>query len=395
MRDPYGRRRRPLARLSGGRPGRAALILVGSYVAALPVAWAGWVLGQAPAFDDARPAAYALVGALGLATVGTLVLVFGSWPMPTGVGLRLSRGYGERYDSFGSPAGFRLGLLRTVLQFVVTGSCLAAFLLAMLDIRWFNIVPTAEMRGLPDRAAAMPVPDDWRLTRTEEGVDDDVKVPNAYVLQVYDVPDSVALRAWLSAPTWADDPDGRSFGAIRVEHCDEDGESCSAHLMPPAGQQPEFFVTAARYGAAGGARSVQIRLSYRQYVAPTDLAVSPATLERASLMPVPVDWVRLTVDGGGRGVTTSENYEQSFGVPDTFAPADLDAWLASPAWTSPASGPAFGAIALDQPCREREFFPGYVCDVTVSAPPDAGVAETFEVSLEPDHTVVLRFTRDW
>ncbi len=339
--------------------------------------------------------AITMVGVIGLATLGTLVFVFGSWPMPTGAGLRLSRGVGEQYSSsFGPRAGFRLGLLRTVLQFVATGSCLAALFLTILDVRWFNLVPTDEMRSLPDRAATMPVPGDWRLSRTDRGVDDDVKVPNAYVLQVYEVPESVALRSWLSAPTWADNPDGRSFGAIQVERCDT-GTSCVAHLVPAAGQEPEFFVTADLYGAASGNPEVRVRISYQEYVAPPDLAVSEATLERASLMPVPADWVRFAVDGGGRGVTTSENYEQSFGVPDTFTPADLDAWLASPAWTAPASGPAFGAITLDQPCREREFFPGYVCDVTVTAPPDAEVVESFELSLEPDHTVVIRFRRDW
>jgi hypothetical protein len=393
VKHPGGRARRPLARLSAGRPGRAALILLAVYLPAALLGWAGWLLGLAPVFADARPLAIGLVGAIGLATVGTLVLVFGSWPMPTGAGLRLSRGYGERYDTFGAGAGFRLGLLRTGLQLVVTGSCLAALLLTVLDVRWFNLVPTEEMRSLPERAAAMPVPADWRLVRSDRGVDEDVKVPNAHLVRTYDVPAPVVVRDWLSAPAWAERADGRPFGALRIERC-ASATSCSAHLAPPAGRDPEFFVSAHLDGADSGHPQVQVRISYRQHAEP-DLGASEVIVERAALMPVPDDWVRIEASGDGPSGATHEQYVQTFGVPDSFTPADLEAWLGSAAWTAPASGPAFGAIAADEPCRRQAYGTAYVCERVVSATVGTAEVESLTVWLETDHTVRITFERDW
>lgn len=391
MRDPYARRRRPLARLSQGRPARAALILLAVYLPAALLGWAGWLVGLAPVFAQARGAAIAMTGAVGLATVGALVFVFGSWPMPTPAGL--SRGYGERYDSFGSPAGFRLGLLRTVLQLVVTTSCVAALLFTVLDVRWFTLVPTERMRSLPALADAMPVPPDWRLTRSAEGVDD-VKVPNAYAERSYDVAGTtVDLRAWLSAPAWAHPPQGPAFGAIRIERC-RSATSCLAHLVPAPGDPPEVFVRADLYGAGSQEAQVQIRVSYREHVEPTRGA-SDVIVERVAQMPIPPDWVRYEVSGEGPSGATRERYVQSFGVPVSFGPAELDAWLASAAWTEPTSGPAFGAVVLDEPCRRERLTGSYRCDLTVAATAGQPVVESLELRLATDHTVQITLVRDW
>lgn len=398
VRDPHGRRRRPLARLSRGNPRRAALILLACYLAALPSAWGAWALGLAPVFDDARPVAIGLVAAVGLATLGTLVLVFGSPPLPTAAGL--TRGYGERYDSFGARAGSGLGLLRLLLQLAVTGSCLAALFFALLDVRWFHLVPTAEMRSLPSLAAAMPVPADWRLVSTDRDVevDDEVKVPNAHLVRVYDLPEPVptdVLRTWLSAPTWADAPDGRAFGAIALERCNASTTRCDAHLVPAPGRQPEFFVTAHLSGLGSDVAQVQVRIRYQHQI-PSSPGASDAIVERAARMPIPADWVRYEVSGEGARRATQEHYVQSFGVPDTFTPADLEAWLAAPAWTAPASGPPFGAISVDEPCHRPTYgTTASACSLTVTATEGQEVVESFEVRLGDDHTVVIDLERDW
>ena len=349
-----------------------------AFVVPLPLAWAGWALGLAPVFDHARWVPIALVALIGALTLGTLFHVFGVGASDESFGV----GYGEQYGAFGLVAGIGLWVWRLLLQLVAVGSCFLALAFVCVNARWFNLFPTAEMESLPARAATMPVPAGWRLTSTEHGDAGDVKVPNAYRDQRYAVPAPVTLddlRAWLAGPGWASSPDGRAFGALLVERCSSLTSACTAHLVPPAGRQPEFIVTATSTGT-DAAPEVTVRVAYQKYAAPS-LPISPTTVEHATRIAVPSDWVRYAVDG--ERTRSGDTYVQSFGVPTTFGRADLDAWLASDAWA---------ATRATDPCRD--VGEDYLCSRIVRATEGRSPVESYLVSLAPDHTVRISFERN-
>ena len=285
--------------MSGGSGRRAAAILVVAHL--IPgVAMAGlWGLGLLAIFDGRHwiPAWIALI--FGVAAVLGMFLRFGFWGTPATRG----QGYGDDVLAGFSPrVGFGLGWLRWLMQIVLVVVVLIPGLMTWANVRGWHLLGTDELRGLPTRAATIPVPDDWSLSDTERsgtGVPQFLDGPTGtepagFVAQTFVVPASYAfddLKRWLDSPEWTENPDGDAFGAIARERCDSATTTCAVHLVPPHGEQPEYFVRARLDEPSydGDDTEVEVRLDYRQYVTP-DWDVSPETVERAMTIPVLDAW---------------------------------------------------------------------------------------------------------
>lgn len=183
-----------------------------------------------------------------------------------------------------------------------------------------------------------------------------------------------------------------SCGAIRRERCDSEGTRCDVRLVPPPGQEPEYFVRAELdepYSDRGGSE-VRVRLNYREHAEP-DWDVSQETVDRAKVIPIPSDWTRYNVLKGK--TSNGEDFTQFYGVPESFAREDLEAWLDSGAWTDPSEGAPFGEIRRDSPCRPTGPDGTPLCSEIVvgteRSSPDAssdGPIESLSISLSADHT---------
>ncbi|MBM7517835.1 hypothetical protein [Nocardioides nitrophenolicus] len=341
-----------LATWNHGSAGRAALLLLVTHLGAVAVAWGAWALFLLPAFYDDR-----LLPAIGswlfaLTASLWLMLRFGFWGTVATRGV----GHGEELLATFSPGrAVAVGLLRWALQIVMIAGVFGAAVLVSVDGRWWHLVGTAETRALGDRVAAVPIPADWELDRTEKGDDGGNHHPNLRYWLTYDVPttyDFDDLRAWLADPAWADNPAGASFGALRVVSCDRADQTCRAQLVPPPGDPVEHFVRAELRPPAydGDAAEVDLQVTYRQYVEP-HWEVDHRVVARGRAIPVPADWVPDDEDASDNDA--GQYFTRSFGVPSTYTGADLRAWLTGPDFTAPATGRPFGAVTLDE-CRAMD-----------------------------------------
>lgn len=392
--------RRLVAYLSGwssGGAGRAAAILVVANLGAVVVAWAGWGLFLLPAFYDARVLPAIVMWTFAVVVSMTLLWTLGFWGTVATRGV----GHGEHLAAYSPGTALGLGLLRWALQIVMIGGVFAAAVFVTVDGRWWHLFGTAEIRSLPARVAAMPVPDDWELTASEKGDDGGNHHPNMRHWLTYDVPAAYGfadLRAWLASPDWSESPRGPSFGAIRVVRCDAEQQECRAQLVPPAGAEPEYFVYVQRSDPSPydpEVAEVDVQVTYRQYVEP-DWEVDAEVVARSRSIPVPADWIRY--DEGASDSDSGESFSRSFGVPESFTPADLEAWLTGPGFTAPVAGEPFGAITLDE-CRSYDGG-RHRCDATVDASwyTDAYAMERASAWVEAtldttDHTVRVSFRR--
>jgi hypothetical protein len=397
--------RASLSELSGGSGWRAGGIIVLAHLAPAPVMLAIWVVGLHSIFDDARwiPAWIALIA--GSVMVVGLIGRFGMWGTPASG----NRDHGEDYmDTFGTRLGFGLGWLRWFMQIVLVAVVLVPGLMTWTDVRAWHLLGTDELRALPERAAAIPVPDDWVLVETEstgfglaEFVDwPDGREPHGSVEQRFEVPSDFTfddLKGWVASPDWAEDPEGDPFGAVELESCDTDTMRCDARLVPPPGEQPEHFVRATLHEPATelGEPEVEVLLTYRKYVDP-DWDVSRETIDRALSIPVPSDWVRHS-DAIAETTRNGERISQVFGVPESTTRDDVETWLSGSQWTDPSAGAPFGAVELER-CREvgpGELDRSYLCSVRVVRREGAsGPIESLRVSLDADHTVRVSLERN-
>ena len=119
-----------LARVSRGRPGRAALVLVAAHLGVVVLAAGAWAIGLAPVFDHARWVPIVLVSVVAAVTVLPMYLLFGF----TGTLANHGVGSGEDYgEAFGPAAGMALLLLRWVMQLVMVAGVLAALAFTVVD----------------------------------------------------------------------------------------------------------------------------------------------------------------------------------------------------------------------------------------------------------------------
>lgn len=358
--------RRLTSSLSGWSSGgalRAAAILVVANLGAVALAWAGWALFLLPAFYDDRLLPSIVMWAFAVVVSVTLLGTLGFWGMVATRGV----GHGEHLAAFPPRTALGLGLLRWALQLVMISGVFAAAVVTTLDLRWWHVAGTDEIRALPDRVAALPIPDEWELTSAEKGDDGGNHHPNMRHWLTYDVPASYTfddLSAWLADPAWADAPDGASFGAIRVVSCDAGQQECSAQLVPPSGEPVEHFVRVARSDPPydGAPAEVDVQVTYRQYVEP-DWEVDDAVVARGRAIPVPSAWVPAGEDASSNDA--GQYFFREFGVPATFTPVDLQAWITGPAFTDPPAGRPFGAVTLEE-CRSYDAA-GYGCRASVDA----------------------------
>lgn len=229
-----------LRRLSGGQGKRAALILIGAHVGAMLVTllmlFLIWLVGLAPIFTEARWIPVTLASVVWLVVTFAMLMVFGFWGTPS------TGGQGGGYqieDDFTPGVATGLGWLRWFMQistFLV--SCLA-LLLIWADMRWYHVVPTPEIEGLPARAAALPFPEDWG-EGTGRSIDETFPADVYRYELEFDVPDSYRyadLQKWMSSPEW-----GESIGALRNVDCDYG--DCEAEVVPHHGGQVAYFVRA-------------------------------------------------------------------------------------------------------------------------------------------------------
>lgn len=384
-----------LGRLSRGRGGRAVLVLIGAFLAPVVLCGLIWLLGLVPVFENARWIPIGLVGVAGLVSITVLFAAFGVW----GVGAGSGQDTGDQFTGDFRPlVAFGLGWLRWLMQIVMIGGVLLAFVAVWTDLRWWRLVSTPEIDALPARAATMPVPADWTPSGTSTGDDPDNPYPNGYFERRYDVPASYGyarMKAWMSGPGWADAPGGAAFGALQALRCDSVATHCTAELSPAPGDLPQYTVHAwfSRSPSGAGAPGVRLRLTYAEYdpAKAAEVDVSRETLERAALIPVPAGWARFDVSG--EPSDNGENYVQTFAVPESYSGRDLKAWLTGPTWTHPAKGRPFGPVEMSYPCKKLDDH--YLCSMTVTEPDSDGPVESLLVSYAPgDHTVRIDFERN-
>jgi len=396
-----------LAELTGGRGGRAALVLIAAHVVLPLFTFALWALGLLPIFDDLRWIPIVIVSLYAAVVFIGLFVRFGAW----GTARSFFRDVGEEYmETFSPRVGYGLGWLRWFMQIVAAFILIFPLLMTWGNTRWWQISGTEALDALPARAAQIPVPEGWELERTDAsqtGVPSlpfqehvDGPAPQGYVEHTYNVPDSYTfdeLKDWLRGPRWENE-DGSAFGAIKLQRCRNESTRCRAQVVPSSGDKPEYFIRAAYHESRTGhvPNRVDVRLNYHKYEEP-DWDVSQETVDRARMIPIPSDWTRSSVVEG----TTSngEKFTQFYRVPDSFSREDLKGWLNGPMWTEPVSGEAFGQVEVDD-CREiGPDDDEYLCSVTVgdessADDPDRGPIETLTVSLDPDHTVQVGLSRN-
>lgn len=399
-----------LATVSGGSPRRAAAILVAAHLVPGVIACGLWALGLLPIFDDLRWIPVSIAVAFGVGSTLWMLLAFGFW----GTARTMGRGHGEEYEeSFSPGAGFALGWLRWFLQLVMVAAVLMPVLMTWMNVRWWQLAGTEELDALPERAATMPVAQDWELTAvdasetgllafmssTVSGPD-----PEGYVEQTFTVPETFTfqdVRAWLESPEWAE-PGGDApvFGDVRVERCRVESDYCDARLVPADGGEPEYFIRAHLRdpGVQHAGPELEVRLTY-QAIAEPDYDVSPETVARAESIPVPADWIRIDVLSST--TVNGETFSQWFGVPESFDRADLESWLHDSVWTEPTSGEPFGHLVVDS-CRETGTPEStrYLCSAMVAGTERVpgreatGPVESLTVSLAADHTVRVGLARN-
>lgn len=380
-----------------GSAGRAVTLLLVTHLGAVAIAWGAWALFLLPAFYDARALPSIASWVFAASASVWLMLRFGFW------GTVATRGVGHGDDlltTFTPGKGIAVGLLRWALQLVMISGVFAAAVCITMDMRWWHVMGSAEIDALPARVAAVPIPADWELVDTEVGDDGGNHHPNMRHWLTYEVPASTTfdeLRAWLADPAWTDNPDGRAFGAIRIVSCDTGQQECRAQLVPPPGEPVEYFVRVERDDPPdeGASAEVEVQVTYRQYVEP-DWEVDADVVARGRAIPVPADWVPDDEDSSDSDA--GQYFTRHFGVPVTFTPADLQAWITGPSFTDPASGRAFGAITLDE-CRSYDTG-SFGCDASVD---DAWSSDEYGVERAGDwveatldttrHVVRLSFRR--
>lgn len=374
-----------LARLGHGRGGRAALLLIGIFLVPVVACWLIWVIGLIPIFEYARWVPIALVSIVGVAGILGLFFAFGFW----GTGANSGQDGGDQFGEFRPLVAFGLGWLRWLMQVVLVGGCLYAWIAVYTDFQVWHLTSTPEIDALPARVASMPVGADWKPRHTETGNDGDNPYPNGYYQRDFDVPAGYTyarMKTWMSGPAWAN-----SFGALRRPHCDTYGRSCRAEV---AGK-PQYSVNAwfIRASYEGDTPEVDLKLTYTSYDPESpDADVSEETRDRAALIPIPPDWSRYVVTAGTSD--DGEHYSQGFDVPETFARTGLKAWITGPTWTHPAAGPAFGALKTE-PCRTLPVSGDYLCTATVASTQRHDLEESLLVSFMPkDHTVLVTLDRN-
>jgi hypothetical protein len=380
-----------LADLTDRRAGRAAVILVVSHVLIGLGGWLLWAFGWLPIFDHVRFVPVVLVTAYSLVLTIGILLRFGFWAVSV-VG-----GFGERYtETFSTGRGIALGLVRLLSQLGLVLILLPPVMMTIFNMRWWHVAGTDELDALPARAATIPVPADWSPVT---GLDNESRTgllafmeedspegtaPEGFVQRAYTVPNGTTaedLRTWMTSDAWTETG---AFGELAIEECDSSRPSCDAHLVPPTGSQPEYFVTAT--GSAG--TTLILRLEYRAYEQP-DWDVSKETVDRAMAMPIPSDWTLAGTTAQTKGRV--EVFASEYGVPVSFTGDDLEAWLEGDAWTDPGSGTPFGELG-EGGCVHGEGI-GHSCGyVVVGGSPDHR-SEGLSLVLDEDHTLTVSLER--
>lgn len=330
-----------LERLSRGRAGRAALILIATHLGVVVAAVLLWLLFSLPVFDDARWLPRAVMTILLIVGAFGLVAFFGFWGTPTTAG----RGGGEDYESTFNPrAGLTLGWLRWLLQIVAIAGLFFPLLFVWGDAKPWHLFGTEASGELRDRVEAMPVPTDCELTSHEREIPQSELQHERHRL-TFDAPGGYEfddLRSWITGAEWAEGEEGEAFGEIELQYCDPEDQSCRAQAVPADGE-PRFFVYAGLHARYSGA-SVEVQVTYRE---PVDLAgeAGEDALARFAQIPVPQDWVGFNAaTGGGRQPEISMQY----GVPEGFEAGDLEAWLDdADRWAG------FGELTRE-PCEEYD-----------------------------------------
>jgi hypothetical protein len=247
-----------LHRLSGGRGGRAALVLVGSHLGLAAVVALLWFVGLAPVFDGWRWVVAVLASAVYLVGVPWLVTAFGFW----GVGVNSGQDGGDQHTDFSPGVAFGLGWLRWALQIVTIGGAFLLLLLIWTDMRWWHLFGDPRVDDLPATAATIPVPQDWTPDGVSEG-DRPMGPPQGVYRQDFEVPLDYRyddLERWFTSADW----DG-TIGPLRAVECEKDLEDCEAELVPPPGEPASYFVeTRFRESSIEGLPpSVTVELHYR------------------------------------------------------------------------------------------------------------------------------------
>ncbi|MFE6508849.1 hypothetical protein ACFVDI_17355 [Nocardioides sp. NPDC057767] len=257
-----------LGRLSRGNPKSAPWVLSGVHLLPVAIVVLIWWIGLSPAFDSIHWVPAILATVVAVAVPLPMMYAFGFW----GVGAASGQDGGDQFDGDFTPlVAFALGWLRWVLQIVMIGGVMIGTVFIWLDFRPWHFLSSPEIDAMPNKIAAIPIPDDWE--ESSQPSEDWKKDHTSYTKP------HAQLRAYFYAPVtykemteWVNHTSAweqSKFGAIDHIECDSSLEWCHAERVPAPGEPREYSLTISWHEARGvtdGAgqplHSVDIDLKY-------------------------------------------------------------------------------------------------------------------------------------
>lgn len=237
VRGIFTQARRPglLVRVSGGRGGRASLVLVGAHLAPVVVCALLWLVSLSPALDGLTWIPALLGSVFALAAVLWLMMIFGFW----GVGINSGQDGGDQFDEFTPGVAIGLGWLRWFVQIVMIGLCFVLVVMMWAGVRWWHLASTPEIDAVPAKAQSMPVPDEWNETDTEDR-HPEMGEHNGSHIRAFDVPEGYTyadVTEWFETASWED-----SFGTLEDVECSTDIERCTADVVARDGEEMTYSI---------------------------------------------------------------------------------------------------------------------------------------------------------
>lgn len=230
-----------LARLSGGRMGRAVLVLVGAYLVPIVLCVLLWVLSQTSTFIGRSWVLAVVASVLALAIVLWLMFAFGFWGVGAASAVRDDLDGGDQLAEFGPERAYALGWVRWLLMVVSIGLSFYFILLMFAGVQWWHLTSTSEIDAVPDKVAAIPAPHSWDETTTDDSPPEWGSYTGHATID-FDVPEDFRyadMEDWVHSDRW-----GGRFGELEHIECTEEIERCTADIVPRDGEEMRYQMDA-------------------------------------------------------------------------------------------------------------------------------------------------------